>query len=155
MRDTTLFSTTLPSLVHNNEIGEELVRIGGEQNYPVSKAKLYRKIDKYAGFGPDYMITADRLPPIPGGWQVEIKSFQPEKRQIMVNVKPETGADGKICGKINNLVLRMIEEYKKEGLLIAIGEECQEFYGNTVRVINVSGHRILVDDFEGFIEDMR
>ncbi len=150
-----LFSTTLPSVIHNNEIGDELVRIGREQSYPITKAKLYSKLDKYAGFGPNYMITAERLPPIPGGWKADITSFEPQVRQIMVNVKETKNGSGDVEYKVNDLVLRMIEEYRKDGLVVDTGGGCQEFYGNKVRVMTVSGHPILVDDFEGFVEDMR
>lgn len=154
MPDKVLFETTLPSIIHNNEVAKELVKIGKEQNFPIEKAKYYTKLENYAGFGVDYMIVADRLPPIPGGWKVKIVSFEPERRQVMVNVRLKE-EDGKTVGEINNLVMRMIEEFRKDGLKIEIEDECTEFYGNPVRVINVVGHTILQDDFENFIEGMR
>lgn len=154
MSDKVLFETTLPSMIHNNEITKELIKIGQEQNYPIVKAKYYTKLEKYAGFGLNYMIVADRLPPVPGGWNVQIVPFEPEKRQVMVNVKLKE-ENGKTVGEINGLILRMIEEFRKEGLQIEIEDECTEFYGNSVRAINVAGHKILQEDFEDFIEGMR
>jgi len=154
MSDKVLFETTLPSMIHNNEVTKELVRIGQEQNYPIAKAKYYTKLETYAGFSVDYMIIANRLPPVPGGWQVQIKSFEPQQRQVMVNVKLKE-ENGKTVGEVNNLVLRMIEEFRKEGLKIEIEDDCKEFYGNPVRAINVTGHTILQEDFEDFIEGMR
>ncbi len=149
-----LFKTTLSSIIHNNEICDELIKIGKEQNYPITKAKFYKKLEKYVGFGEKYMVTAKKLPPIPGGWDVEIISFEPQERHIMVNVSL-IERDGKIYGEVNKLVLRMLDEYKKEGLNISIDAEHKEFYGNPVRQITAIGHPILLELLEEFIEDMR
>lgn len=154
MSEKVLFETTLPSMIHNNEIAKELFKVGQEQNYPIAKAKYYTKLEKYAGFGLDYMVVADRLPPIPGGWQIQIINFEPETRQVMVNVKLKE-ENGKTVGEINSLVLRMIDEFRQEGLKIEIDEEYKEFYGNPMKVMNVTGHKILQEDFEDFIEGMR
>ena len=54
------------------------------------------------------MILAKRLPPIPGGWDVTVESYEPEERIIPLNVKPETG-------EINRFIVKMMEEYVKEG----------------------------------------
>ena len=154
MQDNVIFSTTLPSFIHNEEISNELIKLSKEQNHPVQKAKLYKKLEEYAGFAENYMITAKKLPPIPGGWDVKIAKFEPEQKQIMLNVDLKE-EDGKKIGEINKLVIKMLEEYKKEGLSIEIDEQPQEFYGNWVRALKASGHPIVLDQLEDFIENMR
>lgn len=154
MQEKILFTTILPSYIHNDEIVKELVKLSKEQNYPVEKAKLYKKLEKYAGFGTDYMVTAKKKPPIPGGWDIEITSFVPEQKQVMLNVDLQE-ENGKKVGVVNKLVLKMLEEYQKEGLVIEIEEEPKEFYGNWVRVLKASGHPIVLEQLEDFVENMR
>ena len=155
METTVVYTQTLPSLVHNNEIGSELIKVGKTQNYIIEKVKNYTKLNQYIGFGKNYMITAKRLPPIPGGWNLEILTFSPEKRELMVNVKISKDDNGNLVGEVNSLVVRMIEEYKKEGLFIEVEQEPKEIYGNFVRFIHAEGHPLLLDSFEDFIENMR
>jgi hypothetical protein len=131
-----------------------MVKIGKERGYPIHKAKLYKQLGKYAGFAKDYMISAEKLPPIPGGWRVLIESFEPQTREIMVNVAI-TAEGGVKKGAINNLVLRMLDEYKKEGLDLTVDDEVKDFFGNAVRVIKAAGHPILLEMLEEFIENMR
>ena len=154
MEKNIIWTTQLPSHIHNEEIAAELVKIAGEQNYPIQKAKLYKKLEKYAGFNKNYMIIATKLPPVPGGWTVDIETFEVEERQIMLNVKVKD-EDGKKVGVINPLVLKMIDEYKKEGLEISIEEEVKEFYGNPVRILTTKGHTIVNEELEDFVENMR
>ena len=67
-----LAKTTFSSVIHNNEVCDEIVKWGNANGYPVTKAKLQNKLDAYVGFSPEYMILAKRLPPIPGGWDVTV-----------------------------------------------------------------------------------
>lgn len=60
-----LAKTTFSSVIHNNEVCDEIVKWGNANGYPVTKAKLQNKLDAYVGFSPEYMILAKRLPPIP------------------------------------------------------------------------------------------
>ena len=83
-----LAKTTFSSVIHNNEVCDEIVKWGNANGYPVTKAKLQNKLDAYVGFSPEYMILAKRLPPIPGGWDVTVESYEPEERIIPLNVKP-------------------------------------------------------------------
>ena len=100
------------------------------------------------------MITAEKLPPIPGGWRVRVESFAPDEREIMVNVAVrEEGGVPK--GEINSLVLKMLDEYRKEGLELTVDDEVKDFFGNAVRVIKAVGHPILLEMLEEFIENMR
>ena len=99
-----LAKTTFSSVIHNNEVCDEIVKWGNANGYPVTKAKLQNKLDAYVGFSPEYMILAKRLPPIPGGWDVTVESYEPEERIIPLNVKPETG-------EINRFIVKMMEEY--------------------------------------------
>jgi hypothetical protein len=149
-----LFETAVSSLIYNNEIASEMVKIGKSRDYPIQKAKMYKQLGKYAGFAKDYMITAERLPPIPGGWHVRIESFAPETREIMVNVKIKMEGESR-KGEINSLVIKMLDEYRKEGLEIAVDDEVKDFFGNAVRVVKASGHPILLEMLEEFIENMR
>lgn len=91
-----LAKTTFSSVIHNNEVCDEIVKWGNANGYPVTKAKLQNKLDAYVGFSPEYMILAKRLPPIPGGWDVTVESYEPEERIIPLNVKPEFLLQG--CG---------------------------------------------------------
>jgi hypothetical protein len=154
MESRILFETALPSVIHNNEIAAEMVKIGKERDYPIQKAKLYKQLGRYAGFAKAYMISAEKLPPIPGGWRLLIESFEPETREIMVNVDVRTESGVK-KGEINSLVLKMFEEYRKEGLELTVEDEVKDFFGNAVRVIKASGHPILLEMLEEFIENMR
>ena len=154
MQEKVVLKATLPSIIHNREITGELLKFGKEKNYPIQKAKLYTQLGKYAGFSKDYMVTAEKLPPIPGGWGLEIVSFTPEEKQIMLNVQVKE-ENGKMTGEINRLVLKMLDEYRKEGLEIEVDEEPQKFYGNWVRLLKAWGHPIILEQLEDFIENMR
>ena len=149
-----LFETTLTSVVHNNEIAAELVRIAKEQNLPVQKAKFYKPLEKYAGFARDYIIAAQKRPPLPGGWIVRIEGFEPEERVFMVNVEREDTRDRK-AGELRDLMLRMFDEYRKEGLEITVVDGIKEFYGNPVREVKASGHPIILEMLEDFVENLR
>ena len=154
MQEKVILQATLPSIIHNREIVEEILKFGKEKNYPVQKAKFSTPLEKYVGFAKEYMVTADRLPPIPGGWNLQIISFQTEEKEIMLNVQVKE-ENGKMIGEINKLVMRMLDEYRKEGLDIEVQEEPQKFYGNWVRVLKAVGHPIILDQLEDFIENMR
>ena len=147
--------TDFPSLIHNADVCAEIVKWGNANNYPLEKAKLITKLDAYIGFAPKYMIVAKRKPPIPGGWSVTVEEYVPETRVIPVNVKPVKGQDGTISYVINKLVLKMMEEYRKEGLTIKVSEQPSEIYGTMTREITASGHPIIVEAFEEFIDNMR
>lgn len=45
-----LAEATFPSVIHNNEVCEEIVKWGNKNGFPVQKAKLYNKMDGYVGF---------------------------------------------------------------------------------------------------------
>ena len=143
-----LAKTTFSSVIHNNEVCDEIVKWGNANGYPVTKAKLQNKLDAYVGVSPEYMILAKRLPPIPGGWDVTVESYEPEERIIPLNVKPETG-------EINRFIVKMMEEYVKEGLKMELAENIYESYGTHLRDLKVVGHPILINNFEDFIENMR
>lgn len=55
-----LAKTTFSSVIHNNEVCDEIVKWGNANGYPVTKAKLQNKLDAYVGFSPEYMILAKR-----------------------------------------------------------------------------------------------
>ena len=102
-----LAKTNFTSVVQKNEVCDEIVKWGNANGFPLQKAKLYNKMDSYVGFSPEgYYITAKRLPPIPGGWEVVVEKYQPEERIIPLNVNKETG-------EVNKFILKMIEEYEK------------------------------------------
>ena len=61
----------LPSVIHNNECSEAIVKWGNENGYPLIKAKMFDAMGTYVGFSKNYFIRADRRPPIP-------KPFRPE-----------------------------------------------------------------------------
>ena len=150
-----LVSTTFSSVIHNNEICDEIVKWGAANGYPVEKAKLSSVLEAYVGFTPEYMIIAKRQPPIPGGWDVTVQKYEPETRIIPVNVKVKTDAEGNKTYEINKFIVKMMEEYRKEGLKIEISGAFSEAYGSSVRDLHCTGHHLLVDGFEEFIENMR
>ena len=120
-----------------------------ENGYPLSKAKLYNSLGgAYVGFAPGYLIKATRRPPVPGGWDVTVETYDAETRIIPLNVNKETG-------EANRFILKMIEEYKKEGLIMEMEEKWYESYGTYLRDLKVTGHPILINAFEDFIENMR
>ncbi len=144
-----LAETVFPSIIHNNEVSEEIVKWGNANGYPLQKAKLYNKMGGYVGFSPDnYFIKATRLPPIPGGWQVVVEKYEAELRIIPLNVKPGTT-------EINRFILKMMDEYAKEGLKMELDEKSYESYGTWLRNLKVTGHPVLINNFEDFIENMR
>ncbi|MFA7067398.1 MAG: hypothetical protein WC127_00330 [Acidaminococcaceae bacterium] len=147
--------TDFASLIHNAEICGEIVKWGNANNYPLQKAKLITKLDAYVGFAPEYMIVARRKPPVPGGWSVTVEKYEPETRVIPVNVKTVKKQDGSTSYAINKFVIKMMEEYRKEGLTITVSENPSEIYGSMTREITATGHPILVESFEEFIDNMR
>lgn len=150
-----LVKTTFPSVIHNDEISNEIVKWGKANGYPVHKAKLVSSLEAYVAFAPAYFIAAKRQPPIPGGWDVTVESFVPETRDIPVNVKKMTAPDGSVTYEINKFILKMIDEYIKEGLQVQIGEDVDNSYGFLVRTVHCTGNSVLLDNFENFVEDMR
>ena len=49
----------------------------------------------------------------------------------------------------------MIEEYEKEGLKLELQDNTYESYGSYLRDLVVTGHPVLINTFEDFIENMR
>lgn len=144
-----LAEATFPSVVHNNEVSEEIVKWGNKNGFPLNKAKLYNKLGGYVGFSPDnYFIKATRLPPVPGGWKVVVEKYEAETRIIPLNVKPNTT-------EVNRFILKMIGEYEKEGLRMEMADTSYESYGTWLLDLKVTGHPVLIDNFEDFIENMR
>lgn len=144
-----LATAEFSSVIHNNEVCDEIVKWGNKNGYPLTKAKLYNSLGgAYVGFAPGYLIKAVRRPPIPGGWDVTVETYDAETRIIPLNVNKETG-------EANRFILKMIEEYKKEGLTMEMAETWYESYGTYLRDLKVTGHPILINAFEDFIENMR
>lgn len=144
-----LATAEFSSVIHNNEVCEEIVKWGNKNGYPLTKAKLYNSLGgAYVGFALGYLIKATRRPPVPGGWDVTVETYDAETRIIPLNVNKETG-------EANRFILKMIEEYKKEGLTMEMEEKWYESYGTYLRDLKVTGHPILINAFEDFIENMR
>lgn len=143
-----LAKTTFSSVIHNNEVCDEIVKWGNANGYPVIKAKLQNKLEAYVGFSPAYMILAKRLPPIPGGWNVTVEKYEPEERIIPLNVQAGTG-------EVNRFIVKMMDEYVKEGLKMELSDKIYDSYGTNMRDLKVTGHPILINNFEDFIENMR
>ena len=100
-----LATAEFSSVIHNNEVCEEIVKWGNKNGYPLTKAKLYNSLGgAYVGFAPGYLIKATRRPPVPGGWDVTVETYDAETRIIPLNVNKETG-------EANRFILKMIEEY--------------------------------------------
>ena len=133
-----LAEATFPSVIHNNEVCEEIVKWGNKNGFPLQKAKLYNKMDGYVGFSP----------PVPGGWKVVVEKYEAESRIIPLNVKPGTN-------EVNRFILKMMDEYVKEGLKMELSDEVYESYGTYLRDLKVTGHTVLINTFEDFIENMR
>lgn len=150
-----LYETTLPSIIHNDEICAELVKISLRENFPVQKAKFSSKLEKYVGFGANYKIYADKLPAIPGGWKVSIVEFEPAEKHLLVNVTSKKNAQGEEAFEINRYVLQMFEEFRKEGLTIELTKDYEKVYGAFAQRILAEGHPILLDNLEEFVENMR
>lgn len=144
---TVLKKGELSSIVHNNEVSDEIVKWGNANGYPLEKAKLFKAFGTYCGFSPSYYIRADRRPPIPGGWDITVEDFEPETRIIPLNVDKE--------GNVNRFVLKMVEEFRKEGLEMKLADKWYDSYGYLLRDLSVLGHPKLINDFEGIIENMR
>lgn len=140
---------TLSSIIHNNEVGEEIVKWGNANGYPLKKAKLNNAMNGYVGFAENYFIKATRQPPIPGGWDVVVESFEPEVRIIPLNVI------NKETGELNRFIVKMIKEYEIEGLKMELADKWYDSYGTTLRDLKVTGHKVLINTFEDFIENMR
>ena len=45
-----LAEATFPSVIHNNEVCEEIVKWGNKNGFPVQKAKLYNKMEWLCSF---------------------------------------------------------------------------------------------------------
>ena len=107
----------LPSVIHNNECSEAIVKWGNANGYPLIKAKMFDAMGTYVGFSKNYFIRADRRPPIP--------------------------------------VLKMVEEFEKEGLEMKLADTWYDSYGYVLRDLSVTGHPLLITNFEDIIENMR
>ncbi len=142
-----LKTDSLPSMIHNNEVSEAIVKWGNENGYPLQKAKMFKPFGTYAGFSPTYFIKVERKPPIPGGWDLTVEDFEPETRIIPLNVDAQ--------GEVNRFVLKMLKEYEKEGLEMKLAEKPYNSYGLDLLDLTVKGHPKLIDYFEDFIEGMR
>ncbi len=152
---TILFEQTLPSIVHKNEIAAELGKVVAAAGYPVGKVRWVEALEAYAGFADTYFARAKQLPPIPGGWRVWVKAFTPEARTFMVNLQKRRHADGTETYQINPLILKMFDEYRKEGLDVEVSDELELIYGVTACKVQAQGHPFLLDVMEDFIENMR
>lgn len=150
-----LYETTLPSIIHNDEICAELVKISVREKFPIQKAKFSSKLEKYVGFGANYQISADKLPAIPGGWKVSIIEFEPAEKHLLVNVTSKKNNQGKEVFEVNRYVLQMFDEFRKEGLTIELTEDYEKVYGAFARKIYAKGHPVLLDNLEEFVENMR
>ena len=137
----------LPSVIHNNECSEAIVKWGNENGYPLIKAKMFDAMGTYVGFSKTYFIRADRRPPIPGGWDLTVEEFEPETRIIPLNTDKE--------GVVNRFVLKMVEEFEKEGLEMKLDDNRYDSYGYALRDLSVTGHPLLINNFEDIIENMR
>ena len=74
-----LATAEFSSVIHNNEVCEEIVKWGNKNGYPLTKAKLYNSLGgAYVGFAPGYLIKATRRPPVPGGWDVTVEPMMPK-----------------------------------------------------------------------------
>ena len=124
----------LPSVIHNNECSE-------------AKAKMFDAMGTYVGFSKNYFIRADRRPPIPGGWDLTVEEFEPETRIIPLNTDKD--------GVVNRFVLKMVEEFEKEGLEMKLADTWYDSYGYVLRDLSVTGHPLLITNFEDIIENMR
>lgn len=142
-----LTTTDFPSIIHQNEISDELVKWGNENNYPIKKAKLVNKLNGYVGFSEGFFIAARQKPPVPGGWTVTVEKFQPETRIIPLNVNKQ--------GEINRFVKKMIEQYALDGLAMKLSDKIYDSYGTRLQDLTVTGHPFLISQFEDFIENMR
>ena len=49
----------------------------------------------------------------------------------------------------------MMEEYEKDGLKMDLADEWYESYGTVLRDLKVTGHYVVINTFEDFIENMR
>ena len=144
-----LAETTFTSVVQKNEVCDEIVKWGNANGFPLQKAKLYNKMDSYVGFSPEgYYIKANRLPPIPGGWKVVVEKYEPEERIIPLNVKKDTG-------EVNKFILKMMEEDEKDGWNMDLADERDDSDGTVLRDLKVTGHYVVINTFEDFIENMR
>lgn len=139
--------TTFKSFIHNNEICDEIVKWGKANSYEVQKAKNYKKLNAYIGFGDGFFIQAIKLPPVPGGWKVTVEKFEPTFRIIALNVDEN--------GTVNTYMAKMIKEYEKDGLKTVLSDETYDSYGTLLRDLKVIGHPILINAFEDFVENMR
>jgi len=142
-----LTETTLPSIYNNNDICDAIVAWGNKNNYPLQKARKMDKMKGYVGFSTNYFIIAKRLPPIPGGWEVTVESFEPASKVIALNTDKS--------GTINRFILKMMDEYRLEGLKLDLSDNVYQNYGYDFRDVTATGHPLLIDAFEDFIENMR
>ena len=61
----------------------------------------------------------------------------------------------KETGEINRFIVKMIKEYEVEGLKMEMADKWYDSYGTTLRDLKVIGHKVLINTFEDFIENMR
>jgi hypothetical protein len=108
---------------------------------------MFDAMGTYVGFSKTYYIKADRRPPIPGGWDLTVEDFEPETRIIPLNTDKD--------GVVNRFVLKMVEEFEKEGLEMKLADTWYDSYGYVLRDLSVTGHPLLINNFEDIIENMR
>ena len=77
-----------------------------------------------------------------------MEKYESETRIIPLNVDPASG-------DVNRFILKMMDEYVKEGLKMDLSDKVYESYGTYLRDLAVTGHPVLINTFEDFIENMR
>ncbi len=148
-----LAETVLPSTIYQDEIGQKLQEYAASQNYPVGRVKYSKVMDGYVGFGTDYYVIAEKMPPIPGGWAVSILSFSPKTTRFLVIISAKD--DFNKPAPALKFIVQMMEEYKKDGLVIVPTEDYEDVYGSRAQYYQVTGHPVLIDALEEFLENMR
>lgn len=138
---------TLPSWVHKEDLAAALLEWSAKTGYPVGRAKYWQAWQTYAGFAENYYVKAVHLPPIPGGWRLELTSFTPEGRDVALPCKKGTW-------ELNKYVLKMLEEYKQDGLRLEVAPAGYENYGLAWRNLHAIGHPLLLNMLTDFLEEL-
>jgi len=138
-----ILKETINSTTHKNEIPAFLKGFAGEKGYPVGRVRWSEGQGRFFGYGQGYLVAAQQLPPIPGGWELTIETATQEERKVWV---PDTML---YAAKTASGLPRLLDSYLIEGLLFEkAGDGVEVYHEAAGEVYLVKGHPRLIDMFE-------
>lgn len=132
---------------HRADLPGVLKQFAESEGYPVGRIRWSDGESRFFGYGQGYLVAAQQLPPIPGGWDLTIESAPKAERKIWI---PDTML---IAVKTNSGLPRLLDSYLQEGLEFEeIEDEDKTYHDVAGKVYLVKGNPRLIDMFEQVLD---